>query len=71
MERFETSFHTRGGLTISKIGRLEKSVITLTSGDIRDTNGTRNQLAPFVLNDLGTYLTTAKTKIDAIAASGQ
>jgi hypothetical protein len=71
MERFETSFHTRGGLTISKIGRLEKSVITLTSGDIRDTNGTRNQLAPFVLNDLGTYLTTAKTKIAAIAASGQ
>ncbi|MGP8201188.1 MAG: hypothetical protein ACLQU4_16985 [Limisphaerales bacterium] len=71
MDRFETSFHTRSGLTISKIGKLEKSVITLTSGDIRDTNSTRNQLAPFVLNDFGTYLTTAKTKIDAIVASGQ
>ncbi len=71
MDKFETSFHTRSGLTISKIGRAEKSVITMTSGDMRDTNGVRNQLAPFVLDDFGTYLTTAKTKIDAIAASGQ
>ena len=40
----------------------------MTSGDV---NGVRNQLAPYVLDDLGRYLTAAKTKIDALAASGQ
>jgi hypothetical protein len=68
MDSFETVFHTRGGLTIAKIGKATKTVITMTSGDV---NGVRNQMAPFVLDDFGRYLVAAKAKIDAIAASGQ
>ena len=36
-----------------------------------DPAATRNQLAPFVLDDLGKFLTAAKAKLDAVAAGGQ
>jgi hypothetical protein len=50
MENFEAIFHTRSGLTIAKIVKLGKTYISMTSGD---TNGARNQMAPFVLDDFG------------------
>jgi hypothetical protein len=64
----EMLFHTRSGLSLAKVAKTTKSVVIMTSGDI---NGVRNQMAAFVLDDFGRYLTAAKAKIDAIAASGQ
>jgi len=68
MDNFETVFRTRSGLSIAKIGKGNKVVIAMTPGY---TNIVRNQMASFVLDDLGRYLTTAKAKIDAVVASGQ
>ncbi len=36
-----------------------------------DPAAAKNQMAPFVLDDLGRYLTAAKAKLDSVAASGQ
>lgn len=64
----EVLYHTRSGLSIAKVAKTTKSVVVFTSGD---TNGVRNEMASFVLDDFGRYLTAAKAKIDAIVASGQ
>ena len=42
--------------------------IVMKSGD---TLATRNEMASFVLDDLGRYLTAAKAKLDALASGGQ
>ena len=68
MDNFEAVFRTRGGLSIAKVGRGNKVFITMTSGCL---NGVRNQMASFVLDDLGRYLVAAKAKIDLVVASGQ
>jgi hypothetical protein len=53
---------------VAKISNGNKVVIAIKCGD---ANGTRNQIAPYVLDDLQRLLTAAKAKIDSIAASGQ
>jgi hypothetical protein len=68
MDNFEAVFRTRSGLSIAKLGRGNKVVIAITPGY---TNIVRNQMASFVLDDLGRNLTAAKAKIDNIIASGQ
>ena len=68
MDNFEAVFRTRSGLSILKIVKGNKATITMTSGDV---NGVHNPMAPFVLDDLGRYLTAAKAKLDALAAAGQ
>lgn len=68
MEGFETIFQTRGGLVIKKIGKPAKTVITMTPAN---SPAMRNQMAGFVLDDFGRYLTAAKAQIDSIIASGQ
>jgi hypothetical protein len=68
LDNFETVFRTRSGLSIAKIGRGNKVTISMTPGYV---NVVRNQMASFVLDDLGRYLTAAKAKIDAVVASGQ
>jgi hypothetical protein len=68
LDNFEAVFRTRSGLSIAKVGRGNKVVIAMTSGDV---NGARNQMAAFVLDDLGRFLTAAKAKIDELAAGGQ
>ena len=68
LDNFEAVFRTRSGLSIAKVGKGNKTVIAMTSGDV---NGVRNQMAPFVLDDLGRYLVAAKAKLDTVAASGQ
>jgi hypothetical protein len=68
MDNFEVVFRTRSGLSIAKVGKGNKTIIAMTSGD---TNGARNAMAPFVLDDFGRLLVTAKTKIDTVIASGQ
>jgi hypothetical protein len=68
MDNFEAVFRTRCGLSIAKIGRGNKMVISMTSGNL---NGMHNQMAPFVLEDLARDLVAAKAKIDAVVASGQ
>lgn len=67
LDNFETVFRTRSGLSIAKIGRGNKVFITMTSGNLPVA---RNQMASFVLDDLGRYLAAAKAKIDAVVASG-
>ena len=68
MDNFEAVFRTRSGLSVAKVGRGNKVTIAMTSGC---TNAPRNQMAAFVLDDLGKYLTAAKAKIDLVAANGQ
>ena len=68
LDNFEVEFRSRSGLTIAKVGKGPKTVIAMTSGDV---NGVRNQMAPFVLDDLGRYLVAAKAKLDAAAAVAQ
>jgi hypothetical protein len=68
LDNFEALYRTRCGLTIYKFSNAGKLTIGIKTGD--PALG-RNQLAPFVLDDLGRYLTAAKAKIDSIAASGQ
>jgi hypothetical protein len=68
LDSFETVFRTRSGLSIAKVGKTTKTVISMTSGDV---NAVRNQMAPFVLDDFERYMVAAKAKIDALAASGQ
>ena len=68
MDNFEAIYRARCGLTVYKVSNAGKLTIAIKSGD--PAVG-RNQMAPFVLDDLGRYLTAAKAKIDSIAASGQ
>jgi hypothetical protein len=68
MDNYEVVFRTRGGLSIAKVGRGNKTVIAMTSGN---TNAVRNQMAPFVLDDLARDLVAAKARLDQAAASSQ
>lgn len=66
MDDFEAIYRTRCGLSVYKVSNAGKFTIILKSGD---PSGVRNQLAAFVLDDLGRYLTAAKAKIDSIAVN--
>src|SRR5580658_5473337 len=66
MDDFEVVYRVRSGLSVAKISNGNKIVIAIKCGDV---NGTRNQIAPYVLDNLVGLLTDAKTKIDSIAAS--
>jgi hypothetical protein len=68
MDDFEVVYRLRSGLSVFKISNGNKVVITIKCGD---ANATRNQIAPYVLDDLQRLLTAAKVKIDAIVANGQ
>jgi hypothetical protein len=68
LDNYETIFRTRGGLSIAKIGKADKTTIVMTSGDV---NGVRNKMAPFNLDNLGNLMVAAKAKIDALVASSQ
>jgi hypothetical protein len=68
MDNFEAVFRTRSGLSIFKVSNGNKLTIAMKSGD---PSARRNQMAPFVLDDLGRYVTAAKAKLDSIAAGGQ
>ncbi len=68
MDNFEAAYRTRCGLSVLKVSNGNKVTILLKSGD---PLATRNQMASFVLDDLGRYLTAAKAKLDAVAAGGQ
>jgi hypothetical protein len=68
MDNFEAAYRTRCGMSILKVSNGNKVTIVLKSGD---TLGARNQMASFVLDDLGRYLTAAKAKLDALASGGQ
>jgi hypothetical protein len=68
MDDYEAVYRVRSGLSVAKISNGNKVVIAIQCGD---ANGTRNQIGPYVLDDLQRLLTAAKGKIDALAASGQ
>jgi hypothetical protein len=68
MDNFEAIYRTRCGLTILKVSNAGKFTIAIKSAE---PGAARNQMAPFVLDDLGRYLTAAKAKLDSVAASGQ
>jgi hypothetical protein len=68
MENFEAVYRTRCGWTIFKVSSASKFTIAMKSGT---PSAGRNQMAPFVLDDLGRYLTAAKAQLDSVAASGQ
>jgi hypothetical protein len=68
LDNFEAAYRTRCGLSVLKVSNGNKLTIVMKSGD---TLGTRNQMASFVLDDLGRYLTAAKAKLDALASGGQ
>ena len=68
MDDFEVVYRVRSGLSVAKISNGNNIVIAIKCGD---ANGTRNQIAPYVLDNLHGLLVAAKSKIDAIAASGQ
>ncbi len=68
MDNFEAAYRTRCGLSLLKVSNGNKLTIVMKSGDVL---GTRNQMASFVLDDLGRYLTAAKAKLDVLASGGQ
>jgi hypothetical protein len=68
MDDFEVVYRLRSGLSVAKISNGNNIIIAIKCGD---ANGTRNQIAPYVLDDLQRLLTDAKSKIESIAASGQ
>jgi hypothetical protein len=68
MDDFEVVYRLRSGLSVAKISNGNNIVIAIKCGD---ANATRNQIAPYVLDNLRGLLVAAKTKIDAIIASGQ
>jgi hypothetical protein len=68
MDDFEVVYRLRSGLSVAKISQGNNIIIAIKCGD---ANGTRNQIASYVLDDLQRFLTDAKTKIETIAASGQ
>jgi hypothetical protein len=69
LDNFEAAYRTRSGLSILKVSNGAKVTIVMKSGD--PVAGARNEMASFVLDDLGRYLTAAKAKLDALAAAGQ
>jgi hypothetical protein len=68
LDNFAAVFRTRSGLSIAKVGKVDKTVISMTSGDV---NGARNEMAPFVLDEMARCVVAAKAKIDAVAAGGR
>jgi hypothetical protein len=68
MDNFEAAYRTRCGMSLLKVSNGNKLTIVMKSGD---TLATRNEMASFVLDDLGRYLTAAKAKLDALAGGGQ
>jgi hypothetical protein len=68
MDDFEVVYRLRGGLSVAKISNGNTITIAIKCGD---ANGTRNQIAAYELDSLQGLLSTAKSKIDAIIASGQ
>ncbi len=68
MDDFEVVYRVRSGLSVAKISNGNNVVIAIQCGD---ASSTRNQIAPYVLENLQTLLASAKAKIDTIAASGQ
>jgi hypothetical protein len=68
MDDFEVVYRLRSGLSVAKISNGNNMTIVIQCGD---ANSTRNQLAPEVFANFQVLLAAAKTKIDAIAASGQ
>ncbi|HUD49114.1 MAG TPA: hypothetical protein VMR33_19955 [Candidatus Baltobacteraceae bacterium] len=68
MDSFEAAYRTRSGLSVLKVSNGNKLTILMRSGDVL---GARNQMASFVLDDLGRYLTAAKAKLDSLASGGQ
>jgi hypothetical protein len=68
MDNFEALYRTRSGLSIFKVSDANKLTIAMKSAD---PGAGKNQMAPFVLDDLGRYLAAAKAKLDSIAAGGQ
>jgi len=68
MDDFEVVYRVRSGLSVAKISNGNNVVIAIKCGD---ANGTRNQMAPYVLDNFQGLLVAAKTKIDSIVASGQ
>lgn len=69
LDNFEAVFRTRSGLSIAKVGRGNKVVIAITSGNTNIV--VHNQMPSFVLDELARDLTAAKAKLDVVAASGQ
>jgi len=68
LDIFEAAYRTRCGLSVLKVSNGNKLTILIKSGDL---SGVRNQMASFVLDDLGRYLTAAKAKLDSLASGGQ
>jgi hypothetical protein len=68
MDNFEAAYRTRCGMSVLKVSNGNKLTIVMKSGD---ADGARNQMASFVLDDFGRYLTAGKAKIDALASGGQ
>jgi hypothetical protein len=67
-DNFEVAYRTRCGMSVLKVSNGPKITIVIKSGD---SIGARNQMAPFVLDDLARYLTAAKAKLDSLASGGQ
>ena len=68
MDDFEVVYRVRSGLSVAKISNGNNVIVAIKCGD---DNATRNQIAPYVLDDLQRLLAAAKSKIETIAASGQ
>jgi hypothetical protein len=68
MDNFEAAYRTRNGMSIVKVSNGNKLTILIKSGD---TLAAHNQMASFVLDDLGRYLTAAKARLDALASGGR
>ncbi|HEY3860990.1 MAG TPA: hypothetical protein VGO59_03810 [Verrucomicrobiae bacterium] len=68
MDDFEVVYRVRSGLSVAKISNGNNVIINIKCGD---ANGTRNQIAPYVLDQLQSLLTGAKSAIDSLAATGQ
>jgi hypothetical protein len=68
MDDFEVVYRLRSGLSVAKISNGNTITIAIKCGDI---SGTRNQIAAYELDTFQGLLSTAKSKIDAIIASGQ
>jgi hypothetical protein len=67
LDNFQAVYRTRSGLVVSKLSVGNKVVISMTSGDV---NGQRNQMAAYVLDDLGKFLASGKARLDALGSSG-
>jgi len=68
MDDFEAVYRVRSGLSVAKISKGNTITIAIKCGD---TNATRNQIAAYELDSFQGLISQAKSKIDAIIASGQ